>query len=105
MIDTHIFLMGLLIVSATSSLVTEAIKKLLNERNKTYPANALVSIVAIVVSICVAVCYIAIAHIAFSTEVAVNIFALVVLSWLVAMLGYDKVIQTFSQLKMEGKDD
>lgn len=105
MIDMHVFLMGLLVVSTVSSLATEAVKKILSERDKTYHANTLAGVVATVVSLFTGVGYTLIAHIPFSVEVAVYLIALIFMSWLCAMVGYDKVIQTLSQFKMEGKDD
>ena len=105
MISLEIFLMGLLFVSALTSLATEAIKKVLIEKNKTYYANTLAGIVSIIVSMVVGIGYLLIAHIGFNAEIAVYLFALMAGSWLCAMLGYEKVIQTISQFKMEGNGE
>ena len=105
MINLEIFLMGLLFVSAITSLTTEAVKKILTENKKAYSANTLAGIVSIIVSLAVGISYLLIGHIGFTAEIAVYLFALMVGSWLCAMLGYDKVIQTISQFKMERKGE
>ena len=93
----HIFLMGLLIVSTLTSLFTEGIKKWLQERNKTYYSNALAGYVAITLSVLVGVAYLILTGATFTAQMAVYLIALMALSWLCAMVGYDKVIQAISQ--------
>lgn len=95
----EVFLLGLLIVSAFTGLFTEGIKKLLQEKNKTYYANTLAGYVAIALSVLVGVAYIILTEAAFNARMAVYLIALVLLSWLCAMVGYDKVIQTIAQIK------
>jgi VIT1/CCC1 family predicted Fe2+/Mn2+ transporter len=95
----EVFLLGLLIVSAFTGLFTEGIKKLLQEKNKTYYANALAGYVAIALSALVGVAYVILTEAAFNARMAVYLIALVLLSWLCAMVGYDKVIQTIAQIK------
>lgn len=94
-----IFLLGLLIVSALTSLATEGIKKWLDERKKTYYSNALAGYVAVGLSVFVAAGYVILAEVAINAQLAVYLIALMFLSWLCAMLGYDKVIQTISQFR------
>ena len=98
------FVTGLLLVSATIGLVTEAAKKILDDLNKTYRSNILAGIVSLVVSTAACVGYILYIGGAFTTPVIVEIVAFVVASWLCAMVGYDKVIQTISQFKTNAKD-
>lgn len=95
----EIFLMGLLIVSTLTGLVTEAIKVWLQERGKTYHANALAGYVAVVLSILVGAGYIILTETAMNSKIAVLLIALIFLSWLAAMVGYDKVIQAIAQFK------
>lgn len=95
----HIFLLGLLIVSTFTSLVTEGIKKWLQERNKKYYANALAGYVAIGLSVLVTIGYTILTETMFDVKMAVYLVALMILSWLSAMCGYDKVIQAISQFK------
>lgn len=92
MINFDVFLIGLMVISTLTSLVTEAIKKILVEHNIKYRANTLVGIVAAVLSAAIGAGYIVIASIGFSAQVVVCLIALVFLSWLCAMVGYDKVV-------------
>lgn len=105
MVNLEIFLVGLLATSAITSLVTEAIKIVLEEHNKTYRSNTLAGIVAILVSIAIGVCYIVISGASITPQIIVCIFALIVMGWLCAMVGYDKVIQAISQFKTAKKEN
>lgn len=95
----EVFLFCLFIVATMTSLVTEAVKKWMQERDKTYRANALAGYVAVVLSVAVGAAYIILTGAAINARMAVYLIALVFLSWLAAMVGYDKVIQTISQFK------
>lgn len=95
----EVFLLILLIVSTLTGLVTEAVKKWLQERDKNYYANALAGYVAVAMSIAVGASYIILAQVALNAQMAVYLIALVFLSWLSAMVGYDKVIQAISQFR------
>lgn len=103
MMTFEIFLMGLLIVSTLTGLVTEAVKLWLQERGRGYRANALAGYVAVVLSVAVGAAYIILANAAVNAQMAVYLIALIFLSWLSAMLGYDKVIQTITQLRVKVK--
>lgn len=93
---THIFLILLLVVSTIVSLTVEALKKILNDK---VSSNIVVAIVSVVISVAVGIFYCILAKIAFNSQLIVYLIALVFLSWLCAMLGYDKVIQTLKQIK------
>lgn len=99
MIDFQTFLLGLLISSTLTGLVTEAVKKILAESNKSYRANTLAGIIALIVSALIGVGYVLLMAIPFTTQIIIYIVALVLMSWLCAMVGYDKVIQAISQFK------
>lgn len=99
MISMEVFLFGLLITSTLTGLVTEAIKKLLSEHNIMYRANTLAGIAALLLSCAIGAGYIILAGIEFNTQAIICLIAQVFMSWLCAMVGYDKVIQTISQLK------
>lgn len=101
MISFETFLIGLLIVSTLTSLVTEAIKKILTEHGKTYHANTLAGIVAVILSIAIGIGYGIVMSIAFTAQSVVCIIALMFMSWLCAMVGYDKVIATFKSTKKD----
>lgn len=104
MMSFEIFLLLLMIVSILTGLVTEGIKKLLDEVKKPYRANLLAGIVAVVLSIGVDSGYIILTETAMNEKMAVILIALVLLSWLSAMVGYDKVIQAIGQIKFPSKD-
>jgi hypothetical protein len=94
-----------MITSALASLVTEAIKKILKEHQITYHANTLTGIVATVLSLCAGVGYILFTGIPFNAQSIIYVIALIFLSWLCSMVGYDKVTQTLSQIKTSGKEN
>jgi len=95
------FTAGLLLVSALVGLVTEAIKKILAEHNKTYRANTLAGVVALIVSSVAGVAYVIFTGLAFTAPVIVEIVVFAFASWLCAMVGYDKVVQTICQFKKD----
>lgn len=103
MISFEIFLFGLLITSTMTSLVTEAVKKVLTELNVNYKANTLTGIVAIILSAAICAAYVVLTGSVVTSQIAVYMVAQMFMSWLCAMIGYDKVIQTISQFKTNTK--
>ena len=99
MINFETFLLGLLITSTLTGLVTEAVKKLLAEHDVTYRANTLAGMVSLVLSAAVGTSYIILTKMTCTSEIIIYLIALVFMSWLCAMIGYDKVIQSISQFK------
>lgn len=99
MFNFNVILGGLLITSTLTGLVTEAVKKILTEHNVAYKANTLAGIVATILSVAIGVAYVVLTSTVFTAQVAVYMIVHVVMSWLCAMVGYDKVIQTISQFK------
>lgn len=99
MITFETCLFGLLIISTLTGLATEAVKKILTEHNVEYHANTLAGIVAFVLSLALGTGYVILSDLDFTTKVVVCIIAETFMSWLCAMVGYDKVIQTISQFK------
>ena len=100
MVSFELFLFGLLLTSTLTGLVTEAVKKLLNELNKAYRANILAGAVACVLSTALCVSYVVVTNMQFTAVTLVYLLAHTFLSWLCAMVGYDKVIQSISQFKL-----
>lgn len=94
-----VFLMLLMIVSTFTGLATEAIKKLLQERGKTYYANALAGYISAGLAIAVGVAYVILTDAVMNIQMAVYLIALIFMSWLASMVGYDKVIQTIAQIR------
>lgn len=105
MINLQTFLMGLLVSSTITGLATEAFKTILIEHNKQYHANTLAGIIALVVTSAIGIGYTIFTNVGFTAQSVTYILALVFMSWLCAMVGYDKVIQTITQIKNTGKDD
>ena len=99
MISLDVILMGLMAVSTTTSLVTEAIKKFLVGHNIKYSANTLTGIVAVVLSLLLSIGYLILTSTTLTAQITVCIIALMFGSWLSAMTGYDKVKQVIDQLK------
>lgn len=89
----------ILICSVFTGLITEGIKTMCKDMQKEYRPNILAGIVSIAVGAFVCIFYAVATKTALNAEYALFCVCLVVLSWLCAMLGYDKVIQTLSQLK------
>lgn len=84
----------LLLCSVLTGLIVEAIKKMWNIDKP----NILAAIVSVIVGVAISVGYMILTNVAFSVTAVLFIVSIVVLSWLSAMLGYDKVMQTISQL-------
>lgn len=101
MINFEMFLVGALITSVITGLVTEAIKKIFMEYKITYHANTLAGIVAVILSLAIGIGYVVITGIGFNVQTVVYLVILVFISWLCSMVGYDKVIQTIKQFKMD----
>ncbi len=94
------FLFLLMLTSIMTGLFTEGIKKLLDEAGKSYKSNILAGAAATVLSIAVGAGYIILMDAQLNDKMAVILIALVLLSWLCAMVGYDKVMQAITQIKV-----
>lgn len=90
----------LLLISVVTNLTVEAIKKVLNNVETKYSANLLAVVVSIVVAIAVCGIYLVMNDIAFTLKIGVEAAVLTYVSFLVATVGYDKVVQMFSQIKL-----
>lgn len=105
MVNFETFLLGALIISTVTGLVTEAVKKILTEHKVTYHANTLAGLIATILSAAMGVGYIMLSGVGFTSQTIIYLIVLVFISWLCSMVGYDKVIQAIKQFKMDGKDD
>lgn len=90
---------ALLAVSLLTSLTVEGIKKLLDETSVRYSSNVLAAILSVILSAAVCVIYLVMYDIGFSVKIGVEIVVLMYLGFLVATVGYDKVIQTIKQIQ------
>ncbi len=84
-------------ISALTTLTVEAIKKLLDEQGKTYKPNLLAAIVAILLSVFVIFGYSLYNSIHMSVQLVVITVAVAFMSWLVSMVGFDKIKQLIEQ--------
>lgn len=98
LITLEVFLTLLMVVSVFTSLVVEAVKKFAGEKYNT-PSNIVAGITAIVLGVVIGVFYCIMANIMFVMQTIVTLIVLVFLSWLCAMVGYDKVIQSINQIQ------
>lgn len=105
MVTFQTFLTGLLASSILTGLVTEGVKSIFTEHNKTYASNTLAGIIAIIVSSAISIGYVLFNGTEFNTQIIITIISLVFLSWLCSMVGYDKVVQAFAQIKTYRKGD
>ena len=99
--SVELFLLAMMAVSVMTGLFTEGIKKALEDFGRPYKANILAGCVAIALAALVSAGYIIITETAFNEKMAVYLIALILLSWLCAMVGYDKVIQGIAQIRKE----
>lgn len=95
----EVFFMLLLVTSVLCSLTVEALKKMLEGKKIVNEANILAGVVSVILSLAIGICYCITTNTAFNPTIVISIIALIFLSWLCAMLGYDKVMQTIKQIK------
>lgn len=86
-------------ISTLTGLVTEAVKDILEEHNKTYKANTLAGLVSLILSVLVGIAYLILTNTTFTAQIIVYLVMMVFMSWLCAMVGYDKVVQAIGQFK------
>ena len=87
--------MFLLPICATlTSLIVEGIKKMTEVKKPTVVA----AIVAVIVGALVPIGYYLVKHIAFTSADVVYLVGMVVLTWLSATCGYDKIKEAIEQL-------
>ena len=97
--NSGILLSALALVSVLTSLTVEGIKKILDEAGKTYKSNLLAAIVAVVLSVGANILYVLYFNIPFSVQIIVITICFAFLSWLAAMVGFDKIKQLLEQFK------
>ncbi len=99
-----VFLIILAACAAITSLLTEGIKKFLNELKVTYASNVLVLAVAVIVGCGATALYYVNYQIPFNALNSVYLALIGIANWLGAMLGYDKVRQTISQIGAKDRE-
>ena len=93
MVTMEIFLFGLTLCATMSGLVTEAVKKTFPAFDKKVGSTILAAICSVIVALAVCALYILYAGVAITTQVIAAIVVFVILSWIGATVGYDKVRQ------------
>lgn len=94
----ELFLALLFGVSVFTSLFVEGIKKFMGDKYK-LSSNVLAGVVSIALSVLVSIAYCIFTGVVFNSQLVVILIALILFSWLCAMLGYDKVLQAIMQIK------
>lgn len=95
---------GLLIVSLVTNLTVEGIKKLLEETKVKYSSNILAAILSVIIACAVCAIYLIMTDTVFTLKIGVEVVVLMYLGFLVATVGYDKVIQTIKQIHSTKED-
>lgn len=89
---------ALLAISLLTNGTVEAIKKAFEGMNVKYSSNLLAIIVAMVLAVAISAGYMILNGIMFDAKIAVQVIALIYLSFLVSTIGYDKVVQMLGQI-------
>ena len=97
MVNFELMLTGVLAVSTATSLTTEAIKMLAGER--TWNWNVVSCIVTLVLAVGACIGYAINKNVEFTAQFGLVVVAFTYISWLCAMLGYDKVTEAFGKIK------
>ena len=92
-------IIALLIISVLTNLTVQGIKTLLDNQSVNYSANVMAAIVSVVISIAISIGYMVWTETTLNAKIAVELIALMYLSFLVATNGYDKVIQAIKQIQ------
>lgn len=95
----QIFFIALLAISVLSGLTVEAIKNMFKDYTISWKPNILSAIVSMVLSIAATAGYVVYTETSITPQLIVMAIALIFLSWLCSMVGYDKVSQAIAQIK------
>lgn len=98
--NLSIFLVLFIIMSAISSLLTEAVKMMFKESGVKCSLNLLALIDAVVVGGMFTTGAYVFLEIPFTLPNILALLAMMVAIWIGSMIGYDKVIQLISQIKV-----
>ena len=96
--NTEMFLRLLLAMSILTSLFTQAIKAYFDSVSIKYCSNVIAGAVSIIIGIFVCVGYTICMNLTITTPIIISYIALTALSWVMAMIGYDKVVQALQQI-------
>lgn len=94
---TNIFIALFMFYSVASGLITEAMKKILDEANVFYATNALALVVAMFLGTFGTLIYYQLTNIPFEINNIICAILLGIMSGVGSMIGYDKIIQLINQ--------
>lgn len=94
----------LAVFAIITSLITEGVKNVLTSFNKKYPANIIVLCVSVLVGGIGTCLFYIWKDYAWTVKSIIWIFLMTGANWLGSMVGYDKVIQTITQIKVVKKE-
>lgn len=86
-------------ISAITNVTVEALKKLLDSVGRKYSANVLAAVTAVIVSVLFFAGYLVLTENTFSLKILITGAVVSYLSFLVATVGYDKVVQMITQIR------
>lgn len=98
-----LFITILSVAAVVSVLLTEAIKKAYANANKTYSANVIALINAVVLGAGGTAVVYMLSGIPWTVNNVICLVIMVLAVWIGAMIGYDKVIQLIEQINAGGK--
>lgn len=85
---------ALALISILTGLITEGIKKVLNELGENYKSNLIAYIASIGTTLVYMASLVILESAVINAEFLFRGLVLILLSWLTSMLGYDKIKQT-----------
>lgn len=97
-LTVDVILKALLILSLVINFTTEGVKKLLDEKGVKYSCNFVAVCVAVVSTVLLSIIYCMLKQIPFSFSLVAIVVMLIWVSFLIATVGYDKVIQLIKQI-------
>lgn len=90
---------ALLVVSILTNLTVQGIKNFMDKKSENYSANVLAAVTSVILSVALSAGYLIWTETVLNAKIAVELIALMYLSFLVATNGYDKVVQAIKQIK------
>lgn len=90
---------ALLVVSILTNLTVQGIKNFMDKRSENYSSNVIAATTSVVLSVALSAGYMIWTETALNAKIAVELIAIMYLSFLVATNGYDKVVQAIKQIK------
>ena len=100
-----LFIMIFTIGAAAASLLTEAVKKAYQNAGKQYSANVIALIDAVIVGGAGTAAAYILMGIPWTVNNTVCLALMIVLVWIGSMIGYDKIIQLFTQIGSIAKEE